>query len=115
MSAIVPSKPIKWMYVVARATTPVLALPLRPELRFYCDPERIKAALDSLCPQGTMHEIEYQQRRLALIDNPIIQAVGKGLANLNQLKTAMGIGLCTDVDSVIFSKPSRHSFFNGGI
>ena len=91
MSAIVPSKPIRWFYVVARATTPVFAAPLKPELRFYCDPERIKAALDSLCPQGTMHDIEYQQRRQSLIDNPIIQGVGKGLLNLNQLKLLMGV------------------------
>lgn len=91
MSAIVKSKPIKWFYLVPRATIPCYAIPVKPELRFYADPERIKEALDSLCPTGEMHGIEYEHRKLTLIDNPILKNLATGLIKMNQLKVMLGV------------------------
>lgn len=89
MSAIVKSKPIRWFYVVPRATTPCFAVPIRRG--FYTDPARIKEILDLLSPEGTMHEIEYSSRQQALIDNPITQMYGKGMLRLDQLKMCLGL------------------------
>jgi hypothetical protein len=85
MSAIVKSKPIKWMYVVARATTPCIYRPVN-EFRFYVDPKRIKMALDSLGLNGEMHQIEYDARRSSLFDNPMVKNLAFGSINERQLK-----------------------------